>query len=153
MLAAPFAAFIVLSELTLREIGLKPVPHGPHLRDDVALRYWREHRETTFEVEPLFPWSPLISLMNGRTTPGASVADAVASRFLAHRSMSTGQRLLQRTVLKVWLTRHWSAAELTRTDAVMTSFGLDPNAMSEVEIEALMRRRRCPGCKAKRVSP
>lgn len=153
MLAAPFAAFIFLYELTLREIGLKPVPHGPHLRDDVALRYWREHRETTFEVEPLFPWSPLVSLMKGRTTPGASVANAVASRFLAGRSVPTGQRLLQRAALAVWLTRHWSAAELTRTDAAMTSFGLDPNAMSEVELNALMQRRRCPGCKAKPASP
>jgi hypothetical protein len=128
----PFCAITVIYLSTLNDLGDLPHPTpAPMLPRLITLGVWEDIGENaaSFVVEPTWPWTPVLDLVlyrHPRMTirPGADAANRVSGLWLSSTARtSMGKWHLRRAVLNVWLSRHWSASELTQEMAQKSFFG------------------------------
>jgi len=135
----PFGITVVIYQSALRDLGDLPRPTpGSKLPRILELGLWDDvgERVACFEVDARWPWTPVTELLelslNHDTSarrrwkprrPGTRAADRVASLWLASKPEVRKGKHLQRTVVTVWLSRHWTAAELTQEMALRSYFG------------------------------
>lgn len=125
----PFLLVTAVYFHTLRGLGdlPQPPPERP-IPGLLAVGIWEDigERSERFEVEKTWPWTPVLDLALHRfpEPPGSKAASRVASLWLASRPRTPmAPRHLRRVVLTVWLSRNWSASELTQELALQSYFG------------------------------
>lgn len=130
--AAPFVALVGIYQSELSELGGLPSPPSraalPRL---TQLAVWAEagERPAKFQVEPAWPWTPVLDLVliresHEHSRAGWIAADTVAGLWITRRGpVSAGPWHVRRMALTVWLSRHWTASQLTQSLADQLCFG------------------------------
>jgi penicillin-binding protein 1C len=128
--AIPAAAIEGAYYVYLFKLDLVPeVPPLVQLGDRLSRAVWLSVEDGQYEVEPQYPWTMPLHFALNRTRPsgppGNSAASSIAKQWLHEHGQSRrglGRHGREWTLI-VWLSRRWTAAEMTQGLADTLYFG------------------------------
>ncbi len=118
LVAVPFGVVSVLYVWVLDELDLPQPPAGQSLTRTQQIELWTANggEAEVFEVERQYPWTPFLDVVIQKSSlprAEAPLVWSVARQSLKARGrMPMGWWHLRGVALSIWVTRHWSAADL-----------------------------------------
>ncbi|MBI5549533.1 MAG: transglycosylase domain-containing protein [Deltaproteobacteria bacterium] len=150
LIALVFLGLLALYQHGLHLVGELPQPPRLEYGGLIAEALWNELEPGPMEVEPFWPWSPIVSLSRlassqhrWQISPGGPSAQRVARLWVFKRAGLPQRgldRVLAEACLSVWLTHHWSAAELTQARADGEYFGSGSDGLREASATLFLKR-------------
>ncbi len=130
----PILAVEGLYRYGVRSVGEMPSPPEVRASPEVLRALWDESGDREFVVEPKWPWDLLRWFERGRRVNGERSTTRAARLWLQQRNLAGGRILrwhLRYAATSVWLSRHWTAAQLAQERYDLEYFGRDAFGLEE----------------------